>query len=58
MVRFTQTPCEAGKPYEGMGSHTRAILTKLGYDDEAIARLVEEKTLALAKDEKIAARIC
>jgi crotonobetainyl-CoA:carnitine CoA-transferase CaiB-like acyl-CoA transferase len=47
VVRFSETPCEAGKPYEGMGSHTRAILRDLGYDDAAIDRLAADKVVSL-----------
>jgi crotonobetainyl-CoA:carnitine CoA-transferase CaiB-like acyl-CoA transferase len=47
VVRFSETPCEAGKPYEGMGSHTRSILRDLGYDDQAIDRLAANKVVSL-----------
>jgi crotonobetainyl-CoA:carnitine CoA-transferase CaiB-like acyl-CoA transferase len=49
VVKFSDTPCEAAKPYEGQGEHTRLVLRRLGYDDAAIDRLAEDKVVALAK---------
>ena len=46
VVKFSDTPCEAGKPYEGPGTHTGAVLRDLGYDDETIASLAEAKVIA------------
>jgi crotonobetainyl-CoA:carnitine CoA-transferase CaiB-like acyl-CoA transferase len=46
VVKFSDTPCEAGKPYEGPATHTRAVLRRLGYDDAAIDRLAERKVVA------------
>ncbi|MEJ5979511.1 CoA transferase [Novosphingobium sp. PS1R-30] len=46
VVRFSDTPCEAGKPYEAMGSHTRQVLGSLGYDAAAIERLAEARVVA------------
>lgn len=51
VVQFSGTPCEPGKPYQGMGSHTRAILADLGHDDAAIAHLVRQNAVALGKAE-------
>jgi crotonobetainyl-CoA:carnitine CoA-transferase CaiB-like acyl-CoA transferase len=47
VVRFSETPCEAGKPYLGLGEHTRQVLQELGYDDAAIARLQEANVIGL-----------
>ena len=47
VVKFSETPCEAGKPYEGPATHTRAVLGPLGYDDSALERLAEAKVIAL-----------
>jgi crotonobetainyl-CoA:carnitine CoA-transferase CaiB-like acyl-CoA transferase len=49
VVKFSETPCEAAKPYEGQGEHTRQVLHRLGYDDAAIERLAKDKVIALAK---------
>jgi len=48
-VSFSATPCEAGKPYEGPGKHTREVLRDLGHDDAEIDRLADEKVIGLAK---------
>ena len=34
-------------PYEGLGSHTRAVMQELGYDDTAIKRLEADKVIGL-----------
>lgn len=52
VVQFGDTPCEAGKPYLGMGSHTRTILESLGFNEGEIARLVESKIVGLSAEEK------
>jgi crotonobetainyl-CoA:carnitine CoA-transferase CaiB-like acyl-CoA transferase len=49
VVKFSDTPCEAGKPYEGPGAHTREVLAGLGYAEDAITRLAEEKVISLAE---------
>jgi crotonobetainyl-CoA:carnitine CoA-transferase CaiB-like acyl-CoA transferase len=49
VVKFSGTPCEAGKPYEGPGHHTRQVLRQLGYDDTAIDRLREVGVIGLEK---------
>lgn len=49
VVTFSETPCEAGKPYEGPGQHTRKVLHRLGYDDAAIDRLARDRVVGLAK---------
>ncbi len=48
VVKFSETPCEAGKPYEGPGEHTREILRRLGHDDASIDRLAHDKVIGLA----------
>ena len=52
VVNFSETPCESGKPYCGLGSHTEKILQELGYDAEAIARLRDAKAVGVPEDEK------
>jgi crotonobetainyl-CoA:carnitine CoA-transferase CaiB-like acyl-CoA transferase len=47
LVKFSETPCEAGKPYEGLGSHTRCVLQELGYDNATINRLEADKVIGL-----------
>ena len=47
VVKFSDTPCEAGKSYEGPAAHTREVLQGLGYDDAAIDRLAAGKVIAL-----------
>jgi crotonobetainyl-CoA:carnitine CoA-transferase CaiB-like acyl-CoA transferase len=46
-VKFSETPCEAGKPYEGLGVNTRSVLAELGYEDATIERLVANKAIGL-----------
>jgi crotonobetainyl-CoA:carnitine CoA-transferase CaiB-like acyl-CoA transferase len=50
VVKFSETPCEAGKPYEGLGEHTRPVLRELGYDSLAIERLRDAKVIGLPSD--------
>ena len=47
VVKFSETPCEAGKPYEGPATHTRKVLGPLGFDDDELERLAEAKVIAL-----------
>ena len=47
VVKFSDTPCEAGKPYEGAATHTREVLRRLGYDDGAIDKLAQRRVLAV-----------
>jgi crotonobetainyl-CoA:carnitine CoA-transferase CaiB-like acyl-CoA transferase len=47
VVKFSETPCEAGKPYCGLGEHTRALLQEFGYDDATIARFREARVIGL-----------
>jgi crotonobetainyl-CoA:carnitine CoA-transferase CaiB-like acyl-CoA transferase len=46
--RFSETACEAGKPYRGLAAHTRDVLSELGYDDETIARMARDKVVGLS----------
>jgi crotonobetainyl-CoA:carnitine CoA-transferase CaiB-like acyl-CoA transferase len=50
-VKFSDTPCEAGKPYEGLGVHTRSVLEELGYDEASIKRLAANKVIGLGEYE-------
>lgn len=50
VVKFSATPCEAGKPYEGPGAHTREILRRLGHDDASIDRFATERVIGLASE--------
>jgi crotonobetainyl-CoA:carnitine CoA-transferase CaiB-like acyl-CoA transferase len=56
-VKFSETSCEAGKPYEGLGAHTRSVLEELGYDNATIERLEARKVIGLADREGSAALI-
>jgi crotonobetainyl-CoA:carnitine CoA-transferase CaiB-like acyl-CoA transferase len=47
VVNFSATPCEAGKPYLGLGAHTQQVLQELGYDEAALARLREAKAIGM-----------
>jgi crotonobetainyl-CoA:carnitine CoA-transferase CaiB-like acyl-CoA transferase len=49
VVKFSETPCEPGKPYLGLGEHTRGVLRELGYGDAAIARFKEANVIGLAE---------
>ena len=49
VVKFSETPCVPGLPYEGMGSHTRSILRSLGYDDAQIDGFAADRVIALGK---------
>jgi crotonobetainyl-CoA:carnitine CoA-transferase CaiB-like acyl-CoA transferase len=46
-VRFSETPGRAA-PGCTVGQHTRSILAELGYDDEAIDGLVEQKVVGVS----------
>jgi crotonobetainyl-CoA:carnitine CoA-transferase CaiB-like acyl-CoA transferase len=48
VVKFSDTPCEAGKPYEGPATHTRQVLRRLGYDDAAIDRLATDGVIGVS----------
>ena len=50
VAKFSETPCEAGKPYLGLAEHTRQVLLELGYDNAAIARLSETHVIGLPAD--------
>jgi crotonobetainyl-CoA:carnitine CoA-transferase CaiB-like acyl-CoA transferase len=50
-VKFSETPCEAGKPYEALGVHTRSVLMELGYREETIKRLEANKVIGLGQYE-------
>lgn len=55
LVKFSETPCEAGKPYQGLGVHTRSVLEELGYDNAAIKLLEANKVVGLGHYEDSAA---
>jgi crotonobetainyl-CoA:carnitine CoA-transferase CaiB-like acyl-CoA transferase len=48
VVKFSETPCEAGKPYCGLGEHTREVLRELGYDGAAIERFRQANVIGLS----------
>jgi crotonobetainyl-CoA:carnitine CoA-transferase CaiB-like acyl-CoA transferase len=48
VVKFSETPCEVGKPYCGLGEHTRKVLQELGYDSAAIERFSEANVIGLS----------
>jgi crotonobetainyl-CoA:carnitine CoA-transferase CaiB-like acyl-CoA transferase len=52
VVKFSETPCEAGKPYLGLGEHTRPVLQELGYDEAAIGRLSAAQVIGLPADQQ------
>ena len=39
VLQFSDTPCEPGKPYRGLGSHTAAVLQELELDAATISQL-------------------
>ncbi len=47
VIQFSDTPCEAAKPYEGPATHTRRVMKWLDYDDATIERLAEQRVIAL-----------
>ncbi|CAN7381020.1 CoA transferase [Phenylobacterium sp. LjRoot225] len=51
VVRFSETPCEAGKPYLGLGEHTRQVLREFGCDAAEIARLNAANVIGLPADQ-------
>jgi crotonobetainyl-CoA:carnitine CoA-transferase CaiB-like acyl-CoA transferase len=55
VVRFSATPCEAGKPYDGLGSHTRSVLSELGFDETKIDRLAQQGAIGLHASERVPA---
>ncbi len=51
VVKFSDTPCEEGKPYLGLGEHTTQVLREFGYDDTTIAGLAATGVIGLAEGE-------
>jgi crotonobetainyl-CoA:carnitine CoA-transferase CaiB-like acyl-CoA transferase len=51
-VKFSATPCEPGKPYEGLGSHTRTVLAELGLGSDEIAGLAQKQVIKLSAFDK------
>jgi crotonobetainyl-CoA:carnitine CoA-transferase CaiB-like acyl-CoA transferase len=49
VVRFSETPCEEGKSYQGPAAHTLSILRRLGYGEAAIDHLVAQKVVGVAR---------
>jgi crotonobetainyl-CoA:carnitine CoA-transferase CaiB-like acyl-CoA transferase len=47
VVKFSDTPCEEAKPYEGPATHTRRVFHRMGYDDATIDRLAEANVLSV-----------
>ncbi|HSV82963.1 MAG TPA: CoA transferase [Ramlibacter sp.] len=46
VVNFSETPCEAGKPFEALGRHTEDILEEIGYSPAEIASLKAANVIA------------
>jgi crotonobetainyl-CoA:carnitine CoA-transferase CaiB-like acyl-CoA transferase len=42
VLNFSETPCPDGLSYAGLGEHTSAILSDLGYSADAINKLAEQ----------------
>jgi crotonobetainyl-CoA:carnitine CoA-transferase CaiB-like acyl-CoA transferase len=55
VLKFSETQCEAGKPYCGLGEHTQQVLEELGYDKATIARLRDARVIGMPTDQKSAA---
>jgi crotonobetainyl-CoA:carnitine CoA-transferase CaiB-like acyl-CoA transferase len=55
VLSFSDTPSLATR-YCDFGEHTWAILRELGYDDEAVARLRDDKVIGVAENEELASR--
>ena len=47
VVKFSDTPCDPGKPYEGPATHTHEVLRGLGHDDASLEALAQRKVIAL-----------
>jgi crotonobetainyl-CoA:carnitine CoA-transferase CaiB-like acyl-CoA transferase len=52
VAAFSETPCEEGKPFVGMGEHTRQILAELGYSDDEIFKLKEGGVVYLPAEQE------
>lgn len=51
-VKLSDTPCLAGLPYRGLGSHTRKVLSRLGLSEEKVDELVASKIVSVPAGEK------
>ncbi|MDG2004628.1 MAG: CoA transferase [Novosphingobium sp.] len=49
VVKFSETPCEAGKGFEGPGTHTSEVLKGLGRGEAAIKRMAADKVIKVAE---------
>jgi crotonobetainyl-CoA:carnitine CoA-transferase CaiB-like acyl-CoA transferase len=56
-IGFSETPCEAGKPFVVLGEHTITILRDLGYSSAEIRRLTESNVVKAAPDSVRAAEM-
>jgi crotonobetainyl-CoA:carnitine CoA-transferase CaiB-like acyl-CoA transferase len=52
VVGFRDTPCVEGLPFEGLGSHTYAVLERLGYDETAMARLADANVVSFGMHDR------
>ena len=50
VIAFSDTPSLA-PPYCDFGEHTRSILRELGYDDDDVNRLRDDKVIGVAENE-------
>lgn len=57
VVTFSETPCEPGKPYDGLGSHTRPVLEELGFDAAAIERMAQSGVILLGRFDQSPAKV-
>jgi crotonobetainyl-CoA:carnitine CoA-transferase CaiB-like acyl-CoA transferase len=53
VIAFSDTPSLA-TPYCEFGEHTRAILRELGYDDDEVTHLGDDRVIVWAEDEELA----
>ncbi len=45
-IHFSETPCTLRMPSPELGEHTREVLAELGFSNDEISRLIEDKVCA------------